>query len=558
MAIEDSRRGAPQVELYEYRRQKMTAEEKEVHDAKLTDAEKAAIPYIWEFWARPNQLLPDSKLNWQTWLIMAGRGFGKTRTGGETVRQWIKQGFNYVNIIAPTADDARDVCIEGESGILRISPRGERPEYVASARKLSWPNGAISLIFTADEPERLRGKQHMKLWCDELGAWRYLAEAWDQAMLGLRLGRNPQAVVTTTPRPLKPIKELVQSPLTFLTRGTSYENRKNLAPAFYSRIITKYEGTRLGRQELEAELLEDRPGALFHDKHISDVRVGSEQFWRETFPHLVRVVGGIDPATTASQTSDETGVIFAGVDAQEPPHFYVIEDRSGVYSPERWADAAVRGFRAHKADKLVAETNAGGDMVISTLHHADPNVPVKKITASRGKLTRAEPIAALYEQRRVHHVGQFKILEDQMCDWEPGITEDSPDRMDALVWALTELSENASQLGLLDYLKTGVAQSDLNALETLKNASGRAELLHVAGPGTGTPGAAGLSTAPLVCPVCSGAQIQQLSPRESRCQGCGHQWWKTEAPAVFRARRDGTAYHPASGGILGVPTGVKW
>lgn len=540
MAILDQRRGVPQAELYEYRRSQMTDEQKKAQDASLTDAEKKAIPYIWDFWARPNQLLPPEENNWQTWLIMAGRGFGKTRTGGEAVRKWVKQGYNYVNIIAATADDARDVCIEGESGVLQICPKGERPDYVASKRQLVWRNGAISLIFTADEPERLRGKQHMKLWCDELAAWRYLEEAWDQAMLGLRLGRNPQSVVTTTPRPLRELKALIESPLTFLTRGTTYENKRNLAPAFYSRIITKYEGTRLGRQELNAEVLEDRPGALFHERDITAGRVASEKFWQETYSHLVRIVGGVDPAASENEDSDETGIVFAAADDQHPPHYYVFDDRSGIMSPDAWAKAAVTGLKQYKGDKLIAEANNGGDMVISTLRHADPNVPTKKIHASRGKITRAEPIAALYEQRRVHHVGCFKELEDQMCDYDPVTANWSPDRMDALVWAVTELSEENGELGLLEYLKGGQAAADLAQLTTAQRQleAGTRRPEPQAGQEIMEKGRLEADKLPAgVCPECRAALTRKIAGGQLRCAACGHQWWDAAEPKVFQVNR---------------------
>ena len=540
MAIIDTRRGASNVELYEARRATWTPEVKREKDALLSPSERELLPFIWKFWARPNQLLPEDKVDgvaWQTWLLQAGRGFGKTRVGAETVREWVKRGFNYVNIIAPTADDARDVCVEGESGVLNICPKGELPEYVASKRQLQWPNGAISLIFTADEPERLRGKQHMKLWCDELAAWRYLDEAWTQAMLGLRLGANPQAVVTTTPRPLKEIKELIASATTLLTRGTTYENKRNLASAFYSRVITKYEGTRLGRQELDAELLEDRPGALFHSSDIEACRLKSELFWQEIFPKLIRVVGGIDPAATAVEgQSDETGIIFAGMDAQNPPHFYVFDDRSDVLSPERWAKAAVYGYRAHKADKLIGEANNGGDMVGATVHHVDPNVNFKKVHASRGKITRAEPIGALYEQKRVHHVGMLSKLEDQMCDYEPGITDESPDRMDALVWAVTELSENNGELGLLSYLADGGAAAELERLQLQQLAAERAAVVTVSGGGQ-----AQAAAAPVACPECQGALLRKVAGGQHRCSVCGHQWWAAAAPKVFHVTRENYA-----------------
>lgn len=394
----------------------------------------------WELWARPEQLLPMG--NWRTWLILAGRGFGKTRTGAETVRQWVHK-YALVNLIAATADDARDIMIEGESGILATCPSNERPIYKTSKRQLEWPNGAKSLIFTADEPERLRGKQHMKLWMDELASWRY-AESFDQAMFGLRLGNNPQSIVTTTPRPTKIIRDLARDPTTFVTRGSTYDNRANLAPAFFAEIIKKYEGTRLGRQELNAEILDDNPNALWKRERIDELRVAKA-------PSFKRIVVGVDPAVTSNEKSDETGIVVAGI-ARHPDgtdHGYIIEDASLIASPDAWARKAVQVYREHEADRIIGEGNNGGDLIEVIIRTIDKQVAYKKVIASRGKVKRAEPIAALYEQGRVHHVGSFSKLEDQMCSFDPlDESADSPDRMDALVWALTELMTKHQQ----DYL----------------------------------------------------------------------------------------------------------
>jgi phage terminase large subunit-like protein len=394
----------------------------------LSEAEANALLWDWEFWARPNQLIPPD--DWYIWLILAGRGFGKTRTGAESVRKWVKN-FPLVNLIGATADDARDIMIEGESGILRACPDSERPEYKKTERKLLWPNGAKTLIFTADEPDRLRGKQHMKLWADEVASWRYPDEAWGQAMLGLRLGDEPQGVITTTPKPIKLIKELIADPRVHVTRGTTYENRANLAKDFYGKIITRYEGTRLGRQELNAEVLEDIQGALWQRSKLDELRV-------KQHPELFRIVVSVDPEASNSEDSAETGIIVSGIArVNGQVQGYVLDDLSIKGSPNEWATAAVTGYYKFKADLIVAEVNQGGDMVEATIHVADPNVPVKKIHASRGKVIRAEPVSALYEKARVHHVGFFPDLEDQLCEWVPG--NDSPDRLDALVHGLTEL-----------------------------------------------------------------------------------------------------------------------
>jgi phage terminase large subunit-like protein len=385
------------------------------------------VQHEWAFNARPAQYLPLGA--WQNWLIKAGRGFGKTRTGAETVRQWVKS-YPLVNIIGATADDARDIMIEGESGILAICPPSERPLYKAAKRQLEWPNGARTLIFTADEPDRLRGKQHMKLWADELAAWRY-PDSWDQAMFGLRLGDNPQAIVTTTPRPIKIVRELMASPNTIVTHGTTYDNRENLAPSFFTNIINKYEGTRLGRQELNAEILDDNPNALWRRVDIDALRV-------KVSPELKRVVVGVDPAVTSKKTSAETGISVCGLGHND--HAYVLDDASLIATPDGWAKKVVSVFNLHEGDRIIAEVNNGGELVEATIRTVDPYIPYKAVHASRGKHKRAEPIAALYEQKRVHHVGSFPELEDQMCNFDPeDESADSPDRMDALVWALTEL-----------------------------------------------------------------------------------------------------------------------
>jgi phage terminase large subunit-like protein len=390
----------------------------------LSKAEQANWAFDWPFHARPAQLAPAG--NWRTWLILAGRGFGKTRTGAEWVRESVKR-YPLTNVIAPTADDARDIMVEGESGILAICPPNERPTYRAAYRRLEWPNGARTLIFTADEPERLRGKQHMRLWADELAAWRY-PEAWDQAMFGLRLGDDPRAVVTTTPKPTEIIRRLISDPTTSVTRGSTYENRANLAPAFFDQIIRRYEGTRIGRQELLAELLDDIEGALWTRAMIDAARVSEH-------PDLVRVGIGVDPSGGTGEGHDEQGIIIVGwgVDSEG----YVLADRSCKLSPDGWGKRVVQAYQEFSADMVYVEKNFGGDMAIATIETAaralDAFVPVTAVTASRGKAVRAEPVAALYEQGKMHHVGSFATLEDQLCTWVPGMSGVSPDRLDALV-----------------------------------------------------------------------------------------------------------------------------
>jgi len=403
-----------------------------------TPEEALALEYHWPFWARPAQLPPAG--DWTGWLILAGRGFGKTRTAMEWARKRAEKmpGCRGA-LVGRTAADVRDVLVEGESGILAVSPPWFMPVYEPSKRRVTWPNGSLATLYSADKPDVLRGPQHHWAVADELAAWRF-EEAWDMLMMGLRLGQHPRVLIATTPRPTKIIKELLADANTTVTRGSTFENRSNLAPAFFRQILRRYEGTRLGRQELYAEVLDDVPGALWTRDILDAGRA------KAVPSALQRIVVAIDPAATADEESSETGIVVAGVDAQE--HGYVLEDATVRGSPAQWAEMAVRMYDRWQADRMVAEVNQGGDMVEHTVRTAarelaerkertTRNVSFRQVRATRGKHTRAEPISALYEQGRVHHVGMFAELEDQMCTWVPG--EDSPDRMDALVWALTEL-----------------------------------------------------------------------------------------------------------------------
>lgn len=381
--------------------------------------------YRWSLQAREKQKLPTG--NWQTWLIKAGRGFGKTRTGSETVRYW-KENYPIIHLVGATSGDVRDIMVEGESGIMNISPNWDRPHYEPSKRRITWNNGAKAILFSADEPDRLRGPQCYKAWADELAAWRY-PDAWDQLQFGLRLGDNPQCVVTTTPRPTKIIKELASDKTTIITSGTSYENKENLAPAFFDKIIKKYEGTTLGRQELYAEILEDIEGALWKMSLIEKWRIVKT-------PEFKRIVVAIDPAVTSKQTSDETGIIAAGLGYDD--RGYILDDISDIYTPNAWAKNAIISYQKLQADCIVGERNNGGEMIETILRNLDQSIPYKDVWASRGKHKRAEPIQMLYEQGRISHIGNFPKLEEEMTTW----TDDcdwSPNRMDALVWALTEL-----------------------------------------------------------------------------------------------------------------------
>ena len=390
----------------------------------------------WRAKARPSQLPPDGQ--WLGWLAMAGRGWGKTFTGAGWVNELVEtRTAGRIALVAPTAADARDTMVEGQSGLLRMAPPWNRPQYEPSKRRLTWPNGAIATTFSSEEADRLRGPEHDAAWADELAAWNDPQATWDMLMFGLRLGKHPRWLATTTPRPIKLLKELLarEGRDVVVTRGSTFENEANLAPTFLAAVRQRYEGTRLGRQELNAELLSDMPGALWQLDWLDRDRV------REA-PDLRRIIVAIDPAVSNNEGSDETGIIVAGI--SDAGQMYVLEDISGRYAPHEWAAKAIDAYRRHKADRIIAEVNNGGAMVEATIRALDEVVSFKSVHASRGKVVRAEPIAAMYEQRKVHHVGNFSTLEDQMCaftsDFDRARVGYSPDRVDALVWALTELS----------------------------------------------------------------------------------------------------------------------
>lgn len=397
----------------------------------ITPEQAQALLYDWRgFNARPAQIMPDG--DWVIWLILAGRGFGKTKTGAETVREEAESGRSaHIGLIAETAADARDVMV---AELLRCFPKADMPVYTASRRKIEFRNGAIATTYNATEPDQLRGPQHDFLWHDELAKWRYARETWDQAQFGLRLGDRPRQIITTTPRPIELIKAIIagQEGRVHVTRGRTMDNRSNLAATFLERIQARYAGTRLGRQELDAEVLGDLPGALWSLASLDAYRLASA-------PALRRIVVAVDPAVTNTENSDEHGLIVAGlVDDQRG---VVLEDGSMAGSPMQWARRAVALYHSWGADGIVVEVNQGGDMVAQTLRTVDQNVRIIEVRASRGKHVRAEPIAALYEQGRIAHVGSFPQLETQMTQMTvSGYEGDgSPDRVDALVWAFTTL-----------------------------------------------------------------------------------------------------------------------
>ena len=381
--------------------------------------------------ARPSQRPPAG--DWRTWLILAGRGWGKTRTGAEWLLS-LKDTCPRMGIVAPTFADARDTCVEGESGLRAICPRGDIDRWNRSLGELVFSNGARVKLYSGDQPDRLRGPQNYAMWYDELGAFKYAQAAWDMGMFGLRLGDNPRCIVTTTPRPIPLIRRLLKDATTHVTTGSTYENRDNLAPAFFADIVSRYEGTRLGRQELNAELLEDVEGALWTRDALEANRTAQPG-------DMVRIVVGVDPKANAAADS-ETGIVVAAQGTDK--RYYVLDDASINGTPEQWARQVVATVRKWRADRVVVERNQGGDMVASTLRAIDANLPIREVYATKGKYTRAEPISALYEQGKVRHVGAFPKLEDQLCTWLPG--EDSPDRLDAMVWALTDLSAGVGAL----------------------------------------------------------------------------------------------------------------
>lgn len=393
----------------------------------------------WLDTARSTQIEPEGI--WSTWLILAGRGWGKTRTGAETLVSYALKTPNVIcGVIAPTSGDLRRVCFEGPSGILKMIPRecllDTGNAYNKSAMEIKLWNGSIIQGYAAIEPDRLRGPQFHRIWADEMAAWRY-PDAYDQMMFGLRLGQNPKLIVTTTPRPVKMVTDLLKrrDKDVYVTTGTTFDNKKHLAESALQQLREKYEGTTLGRQELYAEVLDEIEGALWKPSMIDNTRV-------KEIPEMQRVVVAIDPAVSNNENSDETGIIVVGKGFDN--RYYILEDLSDRMSADTWANVAINAFYKYNCDRIIAEVNNGGDLVERLIRTVDKDVAYKKVHASRGKLVRAEPISALYEQEKVSHVGTFPKLEDQMCSFTLD-SKSSPDRLDALVWGLTELSKSSGQ-----------------------------------------------------------------------------------------------------------------
>ncbi|KFI33136.1 ATP-binding protein [Haematobacter missouriensis] len=403
----------------------------------------AALPWLFEIWALPHQLPPEG--DWKTWVIMGGRGAGKTRAGAEWIRSEVEGArpllpgrSRRVALVGETLEQVREVMVFGESGILACSPPDRMPVWEATRRRLVWPNGAVAQIFSAHDPESLRGPQFDCAWVDELAKWKKASDTWDMLQFGLRLGDQPRQVVTTTPRNVGVLRDILRNASTTVTHAPTEANRAHLAASFLSEVRARYAGTRLGRQELDGLLVDEAEGALWTAVLLDRARL------RE-LPPLTRVVVAVDPPVTGHGGSDDCGIVVAGVVAEGPPQDWravVIEDASvSAASPDRWARAALAAAERHGAERVVAEVNQGGDLVESLLRSIDPLVPFRAVRASRGKAARAEPVAALYEQGRVRHMPGLDRLEDQMCRMTAQGYEGrgSPDRLDALVWALTEL-----------------------------------------------------------------------------------------------------------------------
>lgn len=394
---------------------------------------------------------PGAGVDWLTWAMLGGRGSGKTRSGSEYIHRLANQGPLRLAIVAPTAPDIRDVCVEGESGLLATAAPGKLPVWEPSKKLLTWPSGAQAFGFSGEEPDRLRGKQFHAAWLDEPAHMPLIEDVWDMLLLGLRLGKRPHALVTTTPLPIQWNKDLVADDNAVITRASTYENMHNLAPSFAKIILSRFEGTRKGKQEIYGEILEDVEGAMFESAWIEDNRVLDEA----TDPQLERIVVSIDPAGTANQRSDETGIVVVGTDGE---NYYVLADYSGRYSPEAWGKKAWYAFTTWQADEVVAERNYGGDMVSTILETTRPareHAPVRTVNSRRGKVIRADPVAALYEKDKVHHMRVFDKLETQLLSWVPG--KPSPDRLDAVVHGVTHLTKTVEPSTLYNPARGGMS-----------------------------------------------------------------------------------------------------
>ena len=417
--------------------------------SKLTPKQAEELKYDWSFWGRPEQMPPEGN-QWNVWFINAGRGFGKTRAGVEWVREQVKLGHKRIAAVASTNSDIERVMVKGESGFLNCCSKGDKtykgqdmgyPEWSPTKRSLTWANGAKVEFYSAEEADRLRGPQFSAAWCDELAAWNKDQDTWDMLQFCLGLGKHPRICVTTTPKPTKLVRTILKDPKVVVTSGSTFDNSANLAGTYLEAVKAQYEGTRLGKQELYAEVLEEAEGALWTTETLDNCQID-----RDDLPHLNRIVVALDPAVTSNAESDMTGIVVAGVDVNGVG--YILGDYTGKLSPQGWANKAIELYHKYEADRIVAEVNQGGDMVKQTIMGEDDTIPYKAVRASRGKYARAEPISALYERGLVKHVrnpedgANLNELETQMRTWAPLGSIGSPDRLDAMVWALTDLMMN--------------------------------------------------------------------------------------------------------------------
>lgn len=415
--------------------------EREAELAKLSVEVRAALHWHWPFKARPNQIEPDGQ--WRTWLALAGRGFGKTEAGAQWIRHRVANGARSIALIAETQKDLEEVMVKR---LLTISPPGEMPTVRYKPVRLVWPNGAEALGYNGTEPDQLRGPEFDTAWVDELAKYRYARDLWDMLQFTMRSGDDPRVFVTTTPRPIPVLREIIADPSTVVTRGRTLDNAANLPASYIKAVTDRYAGTRLGRQELDAEMLDDVPGALWTRDMVDAGRL-------DEAPQLARVVVGVDPSGTKGASAggvqgDDIGIVIAGLGVDG--RGYVLADFTCQLSPEGWARRVNEAASVYKADRIVAEANFGGAMVEAVLRSVDRNASIKMVTASRGKVARAEPIAAMYEQGKVSHIGGLPELEDQLCNFTPSgyVGEGSPDRADALIWALTELMLDGSSYNI--------------------------------------------------------------------------------------------------------------
>ena len=413
----------------------------------LNEAELETLATTWDIFAHPHQCPPAAAANgapWLTWLLVGGRGAGKTRAGAEWIRAqalglapFAREPVTRIALVGETEHDVREVMIEGISGLLAVHPRSDRPAWSPSRKRLEWSNGAVAHAFSAEDPESLRGPQFGCAWSDELAKWRYAEATFDMLQFGLRLGAQPRQLITSTPRPTALLKRLMIDPMSAVTRAPTQANALNLAPTFLKSVMARYQGTRLGRQEIDGDIIEDRPDALWSRGLIESCRV-------DAAPSLARIVIAVDPPASSGKRADSCGIVAAGI-SESGMAFVLADDTVSAATPSAWAAKAIALWRRLEADALVAEVNQGGEMVHAVIKSVDSSVPVTPVRAMRGKWLRAEPVATLYEQGRVKHAGVFPALEDEMCDFaSSGLSSNrSPDRVDALVWAIATLTATA-------------------------------------------------------------------------------------------------------------------